>query len=197
MTMIRPPLLKNLTAEDALLAGIGNAWRRELLRFCSKPRTRRELQREYLFTHLTQIIPTLKVLIAAGWLTQQGNTYRLNPHHIHDVIQLVESLFNAVPGVGEPDDALLDASIAALRRESCRQVLYVLQGEEMSTLELATLTGLTRKQVYYAGQVWTRVGVLQERPDTTFRSGNRYRRTGAALPPLGGFIHRLAKTVDI
>ena len=194
--MIRPPLHANLTPEDALLAGLGNAWRRELLRFCSVPRTRRAIQREYLFTCGTQITPTLEVLTRAGWLAVQEETYRLNPGCIYHVMQLIEALFRAAPDVGKPENALVDASIAALRRESCRQVLHVLQGEEMSTLELAICTGLTRKQVYYAGQVWARVGVLQETPDLKFRHGNRYRRTNETLPALGGFPHSLAKTVE-
>lgn len=172
--MIRPPLHKDMTPEDALLAGIGNAWRRELLRFCSTPRSRQEIRREYLFTHLTQLSPTLSTLTAAGWLIPEGTTCRLNPQHIYSVRQLIEDLFQVTPEVSEPDDTLIDASMAALRRMSCRRVLQAIQQEKMSTLELAALTGLTRKQVYYAGQVWTRVGVLQEIPDTKFKHGNRY-----------------------
>lgn len=188
--MIRPPLERNRTPEDALLAGIGNPWRRELLRFCAAPRSWRDIKREYLLVDVEQLKPTLKNLVGVGWLLHERERYQINPAALEQVVALVEALFESELKPGDIDDGQLDAAVAALRRSSCRTTLKALD-QEQSTLELVERTGLTRKQVYRAGQLWTRLGVCRETPDRSFLNGNRYRRTGSSLPALGGYVDLL------
>jgi hypothetical protein len=196
MNMIRPPLPHDLTPEDGLLAGIGNAWRRELLRYCAIPRTRREIEREYALVAYTQIMPTLAALYGARWLRMAGMHYWLNRMAIFRVENCVATVCGGWPSVGSGDDAEIDLAVAALRRRSCRMVLAGLADSEHSTLELMDITGLGRKQVYHACRAWTRLGLLAETPETGKR-GNRYRRTGGPiLPALGGVIHSLREAVD-
>jgi Fe2+ or Zn2+ uptake regulation protein len=196
MNMIRPPLPLDRTPEDALLAGIGNAWRRELLRYCAAPRSRREIEREYPLVSYTQIRPTLDALVEAGWLRLRGGAYHLNLVAALRVEHCAALACFDWLTIGESRDSEIDLAVAALRRQSCRDVLAALDnGYERSTLELIELTGYTRKQVYHACRAWTRLGLLDETPETGKR-GNRYRRINApVLAALGGYLYSLHQAV--
>lgn len=136
-------------------------------------------------------------VVEAGWLRVRAGAYQLNLMAALRVEHCAALACFDWLTIGEIRDNEIDLAVAALRRQSRRDVLAALDnGYERSTLELMEITGYTRKQVYHACRAWTRLGLLDETPETGKR-GNRYRRINApVLPALGGYLYSLHQAVD-
>jgi hypothetical protein len=193
-TLYRTPLPENRTQSDLLLAGIGNAWRRELLAFCATPKTLDDIKREFLLVNAhTQIVGTLQALSETGWLRQKGDSYVLNINAVGAAETRVALICGEWLAVGTEDDAAIDLALAALRRSSCCRVFSVMSdGVERSTTELRSLTGLTKRQIHYATSTWTSLGLFEETARPGVKEGSLYRQIKKPLlPALGGYLHRL------
>jgi hypothetical protein len=192
--VIRPPLPRDRTPETDQLRAIGNPWRRALLAFCGEPRSKRDVDREYLFVDQSQIRNGLRTLWSAGWLGMIDDLYKLDTLQPTYLRELVREVVGEELQEGEVEGDLVDAATAALARQSCRAVLGAVDsGEVLATPELMARTGLEQPQAHMACRMWARAGVLTSSRDKSVSSklGRRWRRTGSVLPALGGFLKSL------
>jgi hypothetical protein len=107
------PLPHDVTPEEHLLEPVCNAWRRELLLYCSISRPKREVFRESICAGKKQRYTALQDLCASGWLREQHDTYTLNVAAVSALERLTDSVAGTDLHPFE-DAAGCDASIAAL-----------------------------------------------------------------------------------
>lgn len=180
------PLPHDLTEQEGLLAPVCNAWRRELVRWCAAPRTSRDIFREFVCAGKKQRYAALHDLCASGWLREQRGTYTLN---LAAVVAL-ERLTGSVTGTElHPfeDVAGCDASIAALRRASCRSVLSFMRSTSRPVLwrELRDTLSLTSVDAKIACTILTEAHALSEIAQGVFIP------TGHSFPSVYAYLDTL------
>ena len=180
------PLPHDLTDQEGFLAPVCNAWRRELVRWCAEPRTRRDIFREFVCAGKGQRYAALYDLYTSGWLREHGGSYTLNVAAVSALEQLVESVAGAEPHPFE-DAASCDASIAALRRRSCRSVLELMRLTSRPVLwrELRDTCELTAVDTKIACTILLETYALRETAQGVFE------RTQHGFPALTAYLDTL------
>ena len=192
--MSRPsPLPHDLTAEEGLLAPVCNAWRRELIRYCARPRQQREVFREFIFAGKKQRYAALNDLCTSGWLRAQEDTYSLNVAAMSALQRLSESVAGLEAHPFD-DVAACDASVAALRRQSCRAILDLTRSLSRPVLwrELRDTLNLTSLDTKVACTILTEAHTLTETARGVFvRTGHGFPAVYAYLDTLKGEANEL------
>lgn len=180
------PLPYDLTDQEGFLEPVCNAWRRELVRWCAEPRTRRDIFREFVCAGKKQRYDALHDLCASGWLREQSSSYTLNIAAVSALEQLAESVAGAEPHPFE-DAASCDASVAALRRRSCRSVLELLRSTARPVLwrELRDACDLTAVDTKIACTILLETYAIRETAQGVFE------RTHHGFPALAAYLDTL------
>ncbi len=185
------PLPYDLTDQEGLLAPVCNPWRRELVRWCATPRTKRDTFREFVCAGKKQRYAALQDLCASGWLREHDGTYKLNVA----AVGALEGLTDSVAGTEMhpfEDAAGCDASIAALRRQSCRSVLNLMRSASRPVLwrELRDSLGLTSVDTKVACTILIEAHTLSEVAHGVFT------RTGHSFPSVHAYLNTLKGDVN-
>lgn len=177
------PLPNDLTFEESLLAPVCNVWRRELVLYCSIPRRKREVFREFICAGKKQRYAALHDLCASGWLREQGGSYTLNVAAVSTLQQLTESVAGAELHPFS-DEAGCDANVAALRRQSCRSILSLMRSTSRPVLwrELRDIFSLTTVDTKIACTILVETYTIRETAQGVFE------RTQHGFPALTAYL---------
>lgn len=190
------PLPHDLTDQEGFLAPVSNAWRRELVRWCAEPRTRRDIFREFVCAGKKQRYAALHDLCASGWLREHGGSYTLNVVAVSALERLAESVAGAEIYPFE-DVTGCDASVAALRRRSCRAILNLMRATPRPVLwrELRDTCDLTAVDAKVACTILVETYAIRETAQGVFElTLHGFPALTAYLDALKGRQYELARS---
>lgn len=185
--MSRPaPTLNDATPEETFLAAIANPWRRELLAYCTEPRSKREVFREFVCAGKKQRYTGIAGLIEAGWLHEIESFYALNPTARVVLSELIGSVVGQTFDLIQDNEAC-DAAVAALRRTSCRRIVAMLEFGPATFGELRDVAGVPPQDFLASCKtLQSAYTIRDEKP--------LYALTGAGFPALEGWLNRISVT---
>ena len=183
--MSRPaPTLYDATPEEPFLAAIANPWRRELLAYCTEPRSKQDVFREFICAGKKQRYTALAGLVETGWLYDEGETYTLNSTALVILSELIGSVVGQSHDATD-DDKSCDAAVAALRRHSCRQIVAHLEFGPAPFGDLREVACVPHEDFLVSCTILKMAYTIRDEKPL-------FALTGCGLPGLEGWLQRVS-----